>query len=90
MRVGALGGEVREGEEEHQCQPAGSELQSMITYRKHPTTLLRIEVTAWNPVAPAPATGAFKSRSMRSAAPLTTSWASAAGPSARQHTYQDK
>jgi hypothetical protein len=46
--VGALGEEAWEGEEEHQCQKAGSVMQFLTAHWKHPSILLLIEATARN------------------------------------------
>jgi hypothetical protein len=45
--VEALGGEVGEGEEKHQCQHAGSVMQFVAAHWKHPSVLLLIEMATW-------------------------------------------
>jgi hypothetical protein len=43
----ALGGAVWKGEEEHECQQAGSVKHVMAAHWKHPTILLLAETAAW-------------------------------------------
>jgi hypothetical protein len=45
--VGTLEGEVEEGEEEHQCQHAGSVMHFVAAHRKHPSILLLIDMATW-------------------------------------------